>query len=68
VWVRIGSFPVNADQVVNLRNTYNQIAGPKVRASPGNLGCRIERGRGRSRLAGARVLRWAADFTLLRIE
>jgi heme-degrading monooxygenase HmoA len=39
VWVRIGSFPLNTDQVVNLRATYNQIAVPKVRASPGNLGC-----------------------------
>ena len=37
--VRIGSFPVKADQVAPLRNTYNQIAVPKVRASPGNLGC-----------------------------
>jgi heme-degrading monooxygenase HmoA len=39
VWVRIGSFPVNADQVAHLRNTYNQIAVPKVRASAGNIGC-----------------------------
>ena len=39
MWVRIGSFPVKADQVQNLRNTYNQIAVPKVRACPGNRGC-----------------------------
>jgi heme-degrading monooxygenase HmoA len=39
VWVRIGSFPVKTDQVVNLRNTYNDVAVPKVRAFPGNRGC-----------------------------
>ncbi|HEY5374908.1 MAG TPA: antibiotic biosynthesis monooxygenase [Polyangiaceae bacterium] len=39
MWVRIGSFPVKADQVLNLSDTYNQIAVPKVRASPGNRGC-----------------------------
>jgi quinol monooxygenase YgiN len=39
MWVRIGAFPVKADQVLNLRHTYNQIAVPKVRAFPGNRGC-----------------------------
>jgi heme-degrading monooxygenase HmoA len=39
VWVRIGSFPVKADEVGNLVNTYNQIAVPKVRSFPGNRGC-----------------------------
>ncbi len=39
MWVRIGSFPVKTDHVVNLRNTYNHVAVPKVRASPGNRGC-----------------------------
>jgi quinol monooxygenase YgiN len=39
VWVRIGSFPVKPDQVANLRTTYNDVAVPKVRAFPGNLGC-----------------------------
>lgn len=39
MWVRIGSFPVKADEVVNLRNTYNDLAVPKVRAFPGNRGC-----------------------------
>ena len=39
MWVRIGSFPVKADQLVNLRDTYNDLAVPKVRAFPGNLGC-----------------------------
>jgi quinol monooxygenase YgiN len=39
MWVRIGSFPVKPDQVMNLRATYNDRAVPKVRAYPGNLGC-----------------------------
>ena len=39
MWVRTGSFPVKTDQVVNLRNTYNQVAVPKVRAFPGSRGC-----------------------------
>jgi quinol monooxygenase YgiN len=39
VWVRIGSFAVKTDQVANLRDTYNQLAVPKVRAFPGNRGC-----------------------------
>ena len=39
MWVRIGSFPVKTDQVVNLRHTYNTVAVPKVRAFPGNRGC-----------------------------
>jgi heme-degrading monooxygenase HmoA len=37
--VRIGSFPVKAGQVVALRDTYNDLAVPKVRAFPGNRGC-----------------------------
>jgi heme-degrading monooxygenase HmoA len=41
IWVRIGSFPVKADQVVNLRNAYNDLAVPKVRAFPGNRGCML---------------------------
>jgi heme-degrading monooxygenase HmoA len=39
VWVRIGSFAVKTDQVAKLRDTYNQLAVPKVRAFPGNRGC-----------------------------
>ena len=39
MWVRVGSFLVKADQVANLRRTYNEHAVPKVRAHPGNLGC-----------------------------
>ena len=39
MWVRIGSFPVKTDQVVALRDTYNDLAVPKVRAYPGNRGC-----------------------------
>ena len=39
MWVRIGSFPVRPDQVINLRDTYNTVAVPKVRAFPGNRGC-----------------------------
>ena len=39
MWVRIGSFSVKADQVGNLRDTYNELAVPKVRAFPGNRGC-----------------------------
>ena len=39
MWVRIGSFSVKAGQVGNLRDTYNELAVPKVRAFPGNRGC-----------------------------
>lgn len=39
MWVRIGSFPVKADQGPQLRQTYNELAVPKVRAFPGNRGC-----------------------------
>jgi heme-degrading monooxygenase HmoA len=39
VWVRIGSFSVQTDQIGNLRSTYNDLAVPKVRAFPGNRGC-----------------------------
>ena len=39
VWVRIGSFSVKTDQVINLRATYNELAVPKIRAFPGNRGC-----------------------------
>ena len=39
MWVRIGSFPVKPDQSANLRTIYNDVAVPKVRAFPKNLGC-----------------------------
>ena len=39
MWIRIGSFPVKTDQITNLRNTYNDLALPRVRAFPGNCGC-----------------------------
>ncbi len=39
MWVRMGSFSVKADQVANLRDTYNQVAVPRVRSFPGNRGC-----------------------------
>ena len=39
MWVRIGSFLVNPDQVTNLKAIYNEQAVPKVRAYPGNLAC-----------------------------
>jgi heme-degrading monooxygenase HmoA len=35
----MGSFAVKADQVANLRDAYNGVALPKVRAFPGNRGC-----------------------------
>jgi quinol monooxygenase YgiN len=39
MWVRVGSFLAKPDQAENLRRTYNELAVPKVRANPGNLGC-----------------------------
>jgi Antibiotic biosynthesis monooxygenase len=39
MWVRVGSFLVKPDQAANLRRTYNEQAIPKVRGTPGNLGC-----------------------------
>jgi quinol monooxygenase YgiN len=39
MWVRVGSFLVKPNQVLDLRTTYNEQAIPKVRAYPGNLGC-----------------------------
>lgn len=39
MWIRLGSFTVNAGQEAQLCATYNAQAVPKVRASPGNLAC-----------------------------
>jgi quinol monooxygenase YgiN len=39
MWVRVGSFLVKPDQAANLRRTYNEQAVPKVRGTPGNVGC-----------------------------
>ena len=39
VWVRMGSFSFKADQIANLRKTYNEVAVPRVRSFPGNRGC-----------------------------
>jgi quinol monooxygenase YgiN len=37
--MRMGFFSVKPDQVTNLKDVYNGVAVPKVRAFPGNLGC-----------------------------
>jgi quinol monooxygenase YgiN len=39
MWIRVGSFSVKTGQAGTLRDTYNQVAVPRVRAQPGNLGC-----------------------------
>jgi quinol monooxygenase YgiN len=39
MWIRVGSFSVKTGQAVSLRDTYNEVAVPRVRAQPGNLGC-----------------------------
>ena len=39
MWVRLGSFTVKPGQEAQLSSVYNGQAVPKVRASPGNLGC-----------------------------
>lgn len=39
MWVRVGSFLVKPEQATTLRRTYNEQAVPKVRDTPGNLGC-----------------------------
>jgi len=39
MWVRVGSFLVKPGQAENLTRTYNEQAVPKVRSTPGNLGC-----------------------------
>ena len=39
MWVRLGTFSVEAGKTEELRATYNARAVPKVRGFPGNLGC-----------------------------
>lgn len=39
MWIRMGTFAVKASQIERLKQTYNGVAVPKVRACPGNLGC-----------------------------
>lgn len=39
MWVRVGSFRVQAGAAAKLRSTYIEQAIPKVRAFPGNLDC-----------------------------
>src|SRR4051812_47377494 len=39
MWIRMGSFVVKPDAVERLKNTYNGVAVPRVRACPGNRGC-----------------------------
>jgi heme-degrading monooxygenase HmoA len=39
MWIRIGSFTVKPGQAAALRDTYNGVAVPKVRACAGNLAC-----------------------------
>ena len=39
MWIRMGSFAVKPAETERLKNTYNALAVPKVRACPGNLGC-----------------------------
>jgi quinol monooxygenase YgiN len=39
MWVRLGAFSVKPGQAADLRQTYNDVAVPKVRGCAGNLGC-----------------------------
>ena len=39
MWVRMGTFLVKPNQVERLKNTYNELGIPRVRAVPGNLAC-----------------------------
>ena len=41
MWIRIGSFLVKEAQAEHLRNVYNELALPKVRAQAGNIGCML---------------------------
>ena len=41
MWVRMGTFRVKPDLAETLALTYNERAVPKVRATPGNLGCML---------------------------
>jgi len=39
MWIRMGTFAVKPDAIDRLRQTYNGVAVPKVRACAGNLAC-----------------------------
>ena len=39
MWIRMGTFAVKPSEVERLKQTYNGVAVPKVRACPGNLAC-----------------------------
>jgi heme-degrading monooxygenase HmoA len=39
MWVRMGTFRAKTEMVASLVATYNERAVPKVRATPGNVGC-----------------------------
>jgi heme-degrading monooxygenase HmoA len=39
MWIRMGTFAVKPGEVERLKQTYNAVAVPKVRACPGNLAC-----------------------------
>jgi len=39
MWIRMGSFAVKPAEAERLKNTYNTVAVPKVRACSGNLAC-----------------------------
>ena len=39
MWIRVGSFFVKPGEGDRLKNTYNELAVPKVRACTGNVAC-----------------------------
>jgi len=39
MWIRMGTFAVKPSEVERLKQTYNGVAVPKVRACAGNLAC-----------------------------
>ena len=39
MWIRMGSFAVKPAEIERLKQTYNALAVPKVRACAGNLAC-----------------------------
>ncbi|HEX2670495.1 MAG TPA: antibiotic biosynthesis monooxygenase [Polyangiaceae bacterium] len=39
MWIRMGTFAVKPSELERLKQTYNGVAVPKVRACAGNLGC-----------------------------
>jgi len=39
MWIRVGSFSVKPGEADRLKRTYDELAVPKVRATPGNFAC-----------------------------